>query len=89
MKSMFSCKEVSRIVSDSLDRKLSIWTRVRLWMHLGMCGVCARFRKTMIRVDKEVKLAAEETESVNAADSPTLSDQTRQKLQQALSQHGN
>jgi len=57
MKYMYSCKEVSEIVSRSLEQeRLGPWSRCMLWMHLAMCGLCGRFRKTMIRVDEEAKL---------------------------------
>ncbi len=84
MKAMFSCKEVSQIVSESLDKKLSIMTRVKLWMHLGMCGICARFRKTMIRVDREVKQFADEVENDETDAIGQLPVESRNRLKRHL-----
>jgi predicted anti-sigma-YlaC factor YlaD len=39
---MLSCREVSRILSDQLDRKLRPMERVRLRLHLAMCKACSR-----------------------------------------------
>lgn len=44
---MLSCKEVARLVSESLDHKLSFWQRVRLKLHLKACHVCAEYSKQM------------------------------------------
>jgi hypothetical protein len=42
---MFSCKDVSRLVSESMDRALPFYQRVLLRMHLLMCKYCARCRE--------------------------------------------
>ena len=84
MMGMYSCKQVSQIVSESLDRQLPFWTRIQLRMHLAMCGVCSRFRKTMIRVDREIKRHADEIEADNDPDSARLSDATRLRIQRQL-----
>lgn len=44
---MLSCKEVTRLVSQGLDRKLSFSERVRLRVHLGICDGCTNFRDQM------------------------------------------
>ena len=41
---MFNCKEVSRRVSESMDRNLPFYHRMLIWMHLLMCKYCTRFR---------------------------------------------
>jgi hypothetical protein len=44
---ILSCKEVSRIVSQGLDRRLSLFERLRLRLHLAICDGCANFKKQM------------------------------------------
>ncbi len=42
---MFNCKEISRRVSESMDRNLPLYQRMLIWMHLLMCKYCTRFRR--------------------------------------------
>ncbi len=40
---IFNCKEVSRLVSDSMDRELGLGQRIGIRFHLMMCKYCSRF----------------------------------------------
>jgi hypothetical protein len=40
---MLTCKEASRLVSESLDRRLGLAERIGLRVHLIICEACARF----------------------------------------------
>ncbi len=42
---MLSCKEVTRLVSQGLDRRLGFGERVRLRVHLAICDGCTNFKK--------------------------------------------
>ena len=42
-----TCREVHRLVSEGLDRELSIIERVRMRLHLLVCGACTRFQDQM------------------------------------------
>ncbi len=44
---MLSCKDVSNLLSDRLDRKLSLRERVRLRIHLAMCTGCSRVERQL------------------------------------------
>lgn len=44
---MLTCKEVSKLVSQSLDRRLSLVERVGLRMHFLLCEGCRQFREHM------------------------------------------
>lgn len=81
---MLSCKEVSKLVSESIDHKLSWWQRINLWMHIGMCGLCWRFRKDLLHIHEEAIEHAEEIEQ-DAADSDVkLSDDSRDRMQRLI-----
>lgn len=38
-----TCREVHRLVSEGMDRDLALLERVRLRLHLMVCGACTRF----------------------------------------------
>lgn len=38
-----SCREASRLISDGMDRRLSIAERAALRLHVGICDACTRF----------------------------------------------
>lgn len=42
---MASCKEASRLASDSLERRLTLRERFALRTHLFMCAACRRFEQ--------------------------------------------
>lgn len=42
-----TCREVHRLVSEGLDRHLSAGERVRMRLHLMVCGACTRFNGQM------------------------------------------
>lgn len=44
---MLSCKDVTHLLSEALDRQLTVSERMRLEMHLAICHGCANFRKQM------------------------------------------
>ncbi len=44
---MMTCKEVTRLISEGQDRKLTVAERVGLEMHLLICDGCTNFRRQM------------------------------------------
>ncbi|WP_425289856.1 zf-HC2 domain-containing protein [Stieleria varia] len=52
---MRSCKEISKLVSSSLDRKLSFRDRIEVWMHLKMCRLCGAFWRDLRRLRSNVR----------------------------------
>lgn len=44
---MLSCKEVTHLLSEAQDRKLSLAEKIHLEMHLAMCKGCRNFKSQM------------------------------------------
>ena len=42
-----SCKEVTRLVSQGMDRRLPLGRRLALRVHFAICDGCTNFRKQM------------------------------------------
>jgi hypothetical protein len=74
-----SCHYASRLASDSLDRPLNLWERLRLKLHLSMCSNCQD-------CDNDLKLMRKISELMKANDygQIRLSKQQQVQLHKAL-----
>jgi len=74
-----SCHYASRLASDSLDRPLNLWERLRLKLHLSMCSNCQN-------CDHDLKLMHKINELMKANDygQLRLSKQQQAQLHKAL-----
>jgi hypothetical protein len=82
---MLSCKEVSHLVSQSLDRKLPLWQRIQVRLHLLMCRFCSRFRKQVLFLKDAAHhyLLAVEADTAEVA-RPGLSPEARDRMKRSL-----
>jgi hypothetical protein len=71
---MFSCRRATRLISDGLDRSLSLGERLRLGVHLLGCPPCRRFRRSARGLQRvlasppaDVPLPAEARERIRRA----------------------
>jgi hypothetical protein len=81
---MLNCREVSQLVSESLDHKISWWSRMNLWMHLSMCRFCSRFRKDVLHLHDETRRLAQDP-GLNGLDSDVkLAPESRERITRAL-----
>jgi hypothetical protein len=61
---MLSCKQVSRLVSQGLDRELGFAERVKLRVHLAICDGCTNFKQQVDFLRKAVaRLGSESREA--------------------------
>lgn len=53
---MYDCKEVTQMVSESLDRKLPLHQRMGIRVHLFMCKFCSRYRRQLLILREAIRL---------------------------------
>jgi predicted anti-sigma-YlaC factor YlaD len=58
---MLSCKQVARLVSQGLDRKLGLTERVQLRVHLAICDGCTNFSRQVAFVREALARLAEQS----------------------------
>ena len=79
---MFNCKEISVMVSESMDRKLPLHRRMLLIAHLLMCRYCNRFKKQLLILRNAAGL--EEISAEEMGHSHSLSKEARERIKQAM-----
>lgn len=80
---MFNCHEVTRLVSESLDRKLPLYQRMGIRMHLLMCKFCSQYRKQLLLM-KEILTRYNESDRPKDIFEP-LSEEARKRMKHLLS----
>lgn len=76
---MRTCKEISKLVSESFDRELSLRERMAMQVHLMMCSLCRTYSHQVGQLRSILKGAAK-----SAPPPEPLSDEARQRIKQAL-----
>ena len=79
---MPDCKETSRLVSESMDRRLPVFKRLMLWIHLRMCKYCHRFEQQLVMLRTISRHINQHLESFEP--SVSLPDEARERIQSAL-----
>lgn len=77
-----SCKEFVPVLSESLDKKLSLHQRIIVKMHLAACPSCVRYLK-QIKFLSEASRKSDEKILLKRSDAK-LSDEARQRLKNIL-----
>lgn len=52
---MLTCKNATRLISESEDRPLSINEKMQLRLHLMLCSGCARYEKQIQMIGRACK----------------------------------
>jgi Putative zinc-finger len=52
---ILSCREVTRLVSQGMDRRLPFGRRVALRVHFAICEGCTNFNKQLAFVRKAIR----------------------------------
>ena len=79
---MFNCQEVSKKVSESMDRTLPLHERMMITIHLWMCKYCNRFKNQLLVLRKAVRQV--ELPEMDSDLTLSLPQETSVQIKQAL-----
>lgn len=83
---LFSCQHASRMVSESMDRPLTLREQVTLRMHLMMCSFCTRFSRQMRFLRQAANQFPQATPEPGSASVVTLSVDAKERIRRVLSE---
>lgn len=74
-----NCRQVCRLASECLERPLSPWMRVKLWVHFKMCRVCEIYAQQLKDLHDNLARGGEDFRS-----DETLSPEARERIRAQL-----
>jgi len=81
---MLSCKEVSELASESLDRPLTAGERLRMGLHLALCGLCRRYRRQIRFLHRAARRLDDDREPPIVQ---PLDDEARRRIAERIADH--
>jgi len=86
---VLNCRQAALLISQNIDRDLSLWRRMLLYVHLGVCRSCRVVRRQLTRIKDESRATGiREDELVSHVDRPGMPPEMRQKLKDRLRTQG-
>ena len=79
---MFSCKDISVKVSESMDRTLPFHHRIMIRIHLLMCKYCSRLKDQLIILRLAARIEDLPTDETDR--SPGLTEDASERIKKAL-----
>ncbi len=83
---MRSCEEIGRLLSESMDRKLSFGQRLEVWIHLSMCRLCSGFARMLKALRQAVRQGRDRLELDVAGQPVKLSGEARARIVKTVQQ---
>ena len=81
---MLSCKDVTQLLSESMDHSLPLGKRIGVRFHLLICKFCARYERQLALIRETVRhlVAAEETTGGTLGE--PLSEEAKERIRRSL-----
>ena len=85
---MLRCRDISKLVSESMERDLPLRTRMQVWMHLAMCRMCSGFSRQIRLLRRAVRESPERLGPDESAPEAKLAEEARDRIKAALRDGG-
>jgi hypothetical protein len=81
---MLSCKDVTRLLSESMDHSLPFGKRIGVRVHLLMCKFCARYERQLLLIRETVRRLAATEEKPEEPTGEILSGEAKERIRKSL-----
>jgi hypothetical protein len=81
---MLTCKDVTRLISESMDHSLPIGKRAGVRLHLLICRFCARYERQLLLIRETMRRLAATEEKPGEPHGETLSAEASERIRISL-----
>lgn len=82
-----TCKDTVRVMSESMERRLTLRERINVKLHLWICLWCVWYIEHLQLLRTTIRAKAAQEPNLDSASLPLLSPEVRERMKQRLSQH--
>ncbi|MGE5190456.1 MAG: zf-HC2 domain-containing protein [Gemmatimonadota bacterium] len=81
---MLSCKDATRLISQSMDVTLPVGQRIGLRLHLLICKFCLRYRRQLLVIREALRDFDAAAVRPGGRAGETLSEDARERIRKSL-----
>jgi hypothetical protein len=81
---MLSCKDVTRLISESMDHSLPLGKRMGVRLHLLICTFCSRYERQPLLIRDTVPRLAAIADAYGALVGESLSEEAKGRIRKSL-----
>lgn len=79
-----SCKDMTRLLSDAMDRPLPVGIRIKMRLHFLICKWCERYKNQLFFLRQALRRNPHESGDEVATSSTSLSPEAKDRLTRAI-----
>jgi len=79
------CQEAVVVISDSMERSLTLREKFLLKLHLAVCSWCQWYMENLLMLRQTLRAQAVEPPETNFSATPGLSAEARERIKERLS----
>lgn len=80
-----SCQDMTRLLSEAMDRPLPFGMRMKMRLHFLICKWCERYKNQLLFLRQALRRDPDKVEGEGAASSASLSPEAKDRLKRVVS----
>jgi hypothetical protein len=81
---MLSCKDVTQLLSEAMDRSLPLGKRIGVRFHLLICKFCVRYERQLLQIRETVRRLVGTEETAGGTLGEPLSEGAKERIRRSL-----
>jgi hypothetical protein len=81
---MLSCKDVTKLLSESMDRSLPLGKRFGVRLHLLICKWCARYERQLLLIREAARRLVATVDAPGESFGDSLSEEARERIRESI-----
>jgi hypothetical protein len=78
------CKDMTRLLSEAMDRPLPLGIRLKMRLHFLICKWCERYKNQLLFLRQALRRNPHELQSEDPASSTSLSPEAKDRLKRVI-----